>query len=63
MSDDQVESRLAALLGHTPRHWPPTLIAHNHWVNDFARAASSGGVDLSLDEAVAELNDWINEVN
>lgn len=37
-------------------------MAHAHWADDFARAATSGGVGLSLDEAVAEVNAWIKEI-
>ncbi|HET7069311.1 MAG TPA: nucleotidyl transferase AbiEii/AbiGii toxin family protein [Nocardioides sp.] len=52
----------AAQLGLATRAWPPTLLAHPHWTGDFARAAASGGVGLSLDAAVAEVNAWINEI-
>lgn len=52
----------AARLGLATRAWPPTLVAHPHWADDFARAATSGGVDLSLDEAVAEVNAWMKEI-
>jgi len=53
----------AAQLGLATRAWPPLLAAHPHWTNDFARAAASGGVALSLDDAVAEVNAWIKEVD
>ncbi|MGN6250267.1 MAG: nucleotidyl transferase AbiEii/AbiGii toxin family protein [Marmoricola sp.] len=49
----------AKVLGLPQRSWPPTVIAHRHWVNDFTRAAASGGLELELDAAVAELNTWI----
>lgn len=52
----------AAQLGLATRAWPPTLVAHPHWADDFARAATSGGVALSLDEAVAAVNAWIKEI-
>jgi len=52
----------AAELGLATRDWPPTLVAHTHWADDFARAATSGGVGLSLDEAVAEVNAWVKEI-
>lgn len=51
-----------AALGRRPREWPPTVVAHRHWGADYARAASTGGVDLTLDEAVAHLNAWIAEI-
>lgn len=46
-------------LGRPTRYWPPTITAHGHWLGDYARAADSGGVALSLEAAVAEVNDWI----
>lgn len=49
----------AKALGLPQRTWPPTVVVHGHWDDDFARAASSGGIALELDAAVAELNDWI----
>lgn len=52
----------AAQLGLATRAWPPTVVAHPHWADDFARAATSGNVRLSLDEAVAEVNAWILEI-
>jgi len=52
----------AAQLGLATREWPPTLAAHPHWADDFARAATSGEVGLPLDEAVAEVNAWIKEI-
>ena len=52
----------ASQLGLTTRGWPPIVVAHPHWTDDFARAATSGGVGLSLDEAVIEVNAWIKEI-
>lgn len=59
------ESRAAeaAHLGRTPRPWPPTIVGHAHWTGDFARAAASGGLELSLDQAVAEANTWLEEID
>jgi hypothetical protein len=37
-------------------------VAHPHWADDFARAATSEDVRLSLDEAVTEVNAWIKEI-
>lgn len=55
------ESRAAEAteLGRPTRAWPPSITAHAHWAYDYERAAASGGIDLSLDAAVAEVNDWI----
>jgi hypothetical protein len=52
----------AVQLGLATRGWPPTLVAHPHWADDFARAATSGGVAVFLDDAVAEVNAWIKEI-
>lgn len=52
----------ATQLGLTTRAWPPIVVAHPHWVDDFTRAATSGGVRLSLDGAVDEVNAWIKEI-
>lgn len=52
----------ASELGRPTRAWPPTIEAHGHWGDDYARAATSGNVDLSLDEAVAQVNAWIATV-
>ncbi|MFW6599333.1 nucleotidyl transferase AbiEii/AbiGii toxin family protein [Propionibacteriaceae bacterium Y2011] len=55
------ESRAAeaAGSGRPMRAWPPTVTAHDHWAGDYARAAASGGIQLSLDAAVAVVNDWV----
>lgn len=46
-------------VGHPGRAWPPTVTAHPHWAGDYQRAAASAGITMSLDDAVAEVNDWI----
>ena len=38
----------AAKLGQPMRTWPPTLVAHTHWADDYARAAASGTIRISL---------------
>src|SRR5699024_5435014 len=49
----------AQQLGHPWRSWPPTVNGYAHWRGDYARAAASGGIDLSLDDATAAINEWI----
>lgn len=49
----------AAKLGRPTRNWPPTLAAYAHWKDDYIRAAASGGVEISLEDAVGEANAWI----
>lgn len=53
----------ARQLGLPPRSWPPIAVGHGHWANDFTRAASSGGIALSLAAAVAEVNAWIAAID
>ena len=52
-----------ALDAHTlmreQRGWPPHLVAHAHWANDYDKAARQAGVDLPLGQAVDDVNDWI----
>lgn len=52
----------AATLGRPVRRWPPQVVAHPHWPNDYARAAQDGGVTSTLEEAVGAVNDWIDEI-
>lgn len=53
----------AQQLGHPGRAWRPTVTAHPHWADDYKRAAASAGITLSLDEAVAEVSDWIAQLD
>lgn len=59
------ESRAAEAirLGQTPRQWPPTVVSHPHWTNDYRRAASSGDIDIPLADAVQDVNTWIAEID
>ncbi len=52
----------AAQLGLPIRVWPPTVFGYPHWADDFTRAAASDGVGLLLQEAVAEVNAWIKQI-
>ncbi|MCL1898025.1 MAG: nucleotidyl transferase AbiEii/AbiGii toxin family protein [Micrococcales bacterium] len=47
----------------TPRFWPPAIVAHPHWQDDYRRAAESAGITLTLEEAVAEVNAWVAEID
>lgn len=53
----------ARSVGRPARLWPPTVIALPHWRGDYERAAASGGVDLSLGEAVVVVNEWIAQID
>lgn len=51
-----VEAEAASIL---PRTWPAVLTAYPHWSESYADAAESAGITLGLEEAVAELNEWL----
>jgi hypothetical protein len=53
----------AEQLGLAPRYWPPVVRTHPHWPDDYARAASDAGLTVTLDDAIAALNDWIGELD
>jgi len=53
----------AVKLGRCPRYWPTRLIAYPHWKDSFERAASQAGLALSLEEAVAVVNQWLDEID
>ena len=53
----------AEQLGLVPRHWPPVVQSHPHWLDDYARAAGDAGLNATLDDAIAELNDWIDKLD
>lgn len=52
----------AAHLHRPPRAWPPVVLAHPHWRTDYTSAAAKAGLDVTLEEAVAVVNDWINQI-
>ncbi|TQJ49272.1 nucleotidyl transferase AbiEii/AbiGii toxin family protein [Phycicoccus sp. SLBN-51] len=53
----------AAQLGRLVRVWPPVVQAHPGWDVDYRSAAAEGGLDLGMDEAIAEVNAWIDEID
>jgi hypothetical protein len=52
----------ARRLGLPTRTWPTTLTAYDHWTVDYARAATTGGIDLTLSEAVEQVNNWLYRI-
>lgn len=52
----------ASHLGQEPRTWPCVVVAHPHWANDYARAATSAGVAVSLDDGVTTVNAWVSQI-
>ena len=53
----------AIATGHTPRSWPTRLVAYPHWQASYKKAAESVGVSLNLEEAVEEVNIWLDQVD
>ena len=52
----------AEQLGHEPRHWPPQIIANDTWRATWYIPAGQAGLDLTLDEAIAATNQWIERI-
>jgi hypothetical protein len=48
--------------GRTERTWPCVVVAHEHWRVDFAAAQTGSCVDLTLKEAVAAVNTWVDQI-
>jgi hypothetical protein len=59
----QARADEAQQLGLPARTWPPTVVGHAHWGDDYKRAAAPASIELSLDAAVAEINAWIGQVD
>lgn len=52
----------ATALGLTARHWPPQIVANDEWARAYPSLALPVGVTLSLEEALAEVNSWITQI-
>jgi hypothetical protein len=53
----------AEALGRNVRTWPARVVAWLHWGDDYKAAAGAAGLKLSLDEAVAEVNGWLDRID
>jgi hypothetical protein len=54
----------AVILGMPARNWPPRLVApSNGWRRNYPTLADAVGIRLTLDEAIAALNDWILKID
>lgn len=58
----------AEILGITPRTWPPIINAPEHWRQAYRAARDGVGresdeLPLEVEEAVAEINEWIVEID
>lgn len=55
--------REAKELGRPIRVWRARITAYSHWHVDFATAAGSAWLDMSLEDAVDEVNRWLDELD
>jgi hypothetical protein len=53
----------AETLGRRPRQWPARLVAYPHWRATFDKATQSAGLDITLEEAVGQVNAWLEEID
>jgi hypothetical protein len=49
----------ARILSREERGWPPRVVAHPHWSNDYEKAARAAGIGRPLGQAVDDVNAWI----
>ena len=52
----------ARALGRTERTWPCVVVGHEHWRADFGAARAGSFVDITLEEAVAAVNSWVDQI-
>lgn len=53
----------AEQLGYTPRTWPPVVTANNVWQATWHIPAGQASLTMSLDDALASVNDWIDRID
>lgn len=55
----RVRGAEAQAAGRIPLTWPPKLQAYGHWRHDYHVAADAVGLELTLEEAVDTVNEWV----
>jgi hypothetical protein len=50
-------------LNRPPRTWPARLSVLPSWYDDYSIAATQAGIDIALDEAVLNLNGWLDTID
>lgn len=50
-------------LGLDSRSWPPTIEANELWASNWETPAADAGLDLSLAEALVEVNLWVEQIS
>lgn len=58
----QARAADARQIGRTERTWRCHITAYAHWANDYTRAAESAGITTPLIDAVATINEWIQDI-
>ncbi|WP_080801195.1 nucleotidyl transferase AbiEii/AbiGii toxin family protein [Arabiibacter massiliensis] len=53
----------ARILNKPIRTWPVRVIAYSHWNADYASAAATSRLDLSMEDAVGEVNRWLEDID
>lgn len=53
----------ATELGRAPREWPTRLTALEHWHSDFESAADSAGLSHDLEDAIGQVNAWLDSID
>lgn len=46
-----------------PRPWPPQVVAYPHWHRDYTTSTQEVGIDITLEDAAAQLNEWIATID
>ena len=58
----RARGREAESTGGTPREWPVRLAAHPYWKTAYESAANSVSIPIALDEAVRQVNQWLDGI-
>jgi Nucleotidyl transferase AbiEii toxin, Type IV TA system len=53
----------ARKLGRSPRAWPPVVTTNDQWIADWAKPADAVGMAISLDQAIANINEWVTAID
>lgn len=52
----------ATATGRVPRSWPPAVVTNDLWEAEWEKPATDGGIAHTLEQAVAEINGWIEAI-
>lgn len=57
-----VRAAEATTLGRQVRDWPPVVVELANWPEAYAAAAREAGLEMTLEEAVTAVNEWLTEI-